>query len=267
MVKAEKQMRKTDDTDSSRDIAIADMAEFLSVSKKLVVLTGAGASTESGIPDFRSPGGVWARQVPTPYRDFMSDETARRGYWHLRRELYPLVMSAKPNATHAALVTLEKRGILLGIITQNFDGLHQGAGSDPAHVVELHGTSREAECQQCGARQPIATVQARVDAGDDDPRCDCGGYLKAATILFGQRVPQAALDIAFTWTNDCDCFLVIGSSLRVSPAARLPRLAAERGIALLIVNREPTPLDEFAEVVIHAESGLTLTRLIERLST
>jgi NAD-dependent deacetylase len=169
---------------SARRMAVADIVEFLEEARRLVVLTGAGASTESGIPDFRGRDGIWTRAPSTSYRVFMESADARRDYWRLRRELYPRVAAARPNAAHRALVALERRGILAGIVTQNFDGLHQAAGSSPERVVELHGSSREAACQTCGARLLMAEVQARVDVGDEDPRCVCGGYLKAATAAF-----------------------------------------------------------------------------------
>jgi NAD-dependent deacetylase len=157
--------------DPAWQTAIADMAEFVAGARRLVALTGAGASTESGIPDFRSPGGIRARVAPTSYHAFLSSAEARRHYWRLRRELGPTVASAQPNAVHYALAELERRGILAAILTQNFDGLHQTAGSSPERVVELHGTSREAACQSCGARAPIESLQARVEDGEEDPRC------------------------------------------------------------------------------------------------
>jgi NAD-dependent deacetylase len=245
--------------------AVADMAEFVEDARRLVVLTGAGASTESGIPDFRGPDGIWSRMPPASYRDFLERPEARREYWRLRRALHARVASARPNAAHRALAALERRGILAGIVTQNFDGLHQAAGSSPARVVELHGTSREAACQRCDARLPMEAVQARVDAGEDDPRCACGGYLKAATILFGQPLPRPALDAALDLARTCDLFLVVGSSLRVVPAARLPLLALERGVPLLIVNLEPTALDNRADVVLRAPAGEALDRLLAAL--
>lgn len=247
-------------------LAVADMAEFVADARRLVVLTGAGASTESGIPDFRSPGGIWTRFPPTPYRRFMQDAEARREYWRLRKELAPRVRAARPNAAHFALAELERRGILAGLVTQNFDGLHQEAGSSPQRVIELHGTSREAECQACGMRQPMAAVQARVDAGEEDPRCVCGGLMKSATILFGQQLPSAPLDAAHELTRTCDLFLVVGSSLRVYPAAGLPRMALSRGAPLLIVNLEPTPLDDQADVVVRAPAGPTLSLLVASLA-
>jgi NAD-dependent deacetylase len=245
--------------------AVADMAEFLAEARRLVVLTGAGASTESGIPDFRGPDGIWTRVSATSYRAFLTDAAARRDYWRLRRELGPTVAAARPNAVHIALAELEWRGILAGILTQNFDGLHQAAGSSPERVIELHGSSREAACQSCGARSPIEPVQARVAAGEEDPRCACGGLLKAATILFGQPLPAAALARAQQLAASCDLFLVVGSSLRVNPAARLPLLALERGVPLLIVNREPTRFDERADVALHAQAGPALRAMVDRI--
>lgn len=237
---------------------IADLAEYFSIARRLVALTGAGVSTESGIPDFRSPDGLWTQHPPATYREFMESAEKRRAYWQLRQSLAPRVATAQPNAAHYALAELERRGILTAIITQNFDGLHQAAGNAPERIIELHGTSREAACQSCGSRLPMADVQARVAAGDDDPRCACGGYLKAATILFGQRVPQEQLGAAIELARTCDAMLVVGSSLRVHPAARLPLMALASGAPLLIVNREPTPLDDHADLVIQATAGPTL---------
>jgi NAD-dependent deacetylase len=241
------------------------MAEFVAGARRMVVLTGAGASTESGIPDFRGPGGIWSRAAATSHRAFLTSPEARRDYWRLRRELGPTVAAAQPNAVHRALAELERRGILAGIVTQNFDGLHQAAGSSLGRVIELHGTSREAACQSCGARSPIEPVQARVEAGEEDPRCTCGGYLKAATILFGQPLPPDALARARELAANCDLFLVVGSSLRVNPAARLPLLALDRGVPLLIVNLEATRYDERADVVLRAQAGPALRAVVDAL--
>ncbi len=243
-----------------------DFLEFLEISNNIVVLTGAGASTESGIPDFRSPDGIWRRYPPGTYQDFISKPEARKRYWELRRVLGGQVAEARPNATHFALAELERMGKLSGIITQNFDGLHQDAGNAPERVIELHGTSRAAACTLCGARSPISALLQRVDAGEEDPQCElCGGYLKAATILFGQPLPRAELERAISLAQACDLFLVIGSSLRVSPAARLPMLAVEHGMPLVIINREPTPLDPRADIVLRANAGETMTRLMALL--
>jgi NAD-dependent deacetylase len=244
--------------------ALADAAEFLEDARRIVALTGAGISTESGIPDFRGEGGLWTRVAATSYRAFLSDPQARKDYWRIRGELMPLVTRAQPNRAHQALAALDRRGILAAVVTQNFDGLHQAAGIAPDRVIELHGNAREAACQSCGARQPIGPVQARVEAGEEEPLCACGGFLKAATILFGQPLPQDALDAAKARLDACDLLLVIGSSLRVVPAARLPLIALERGVPLLIVNLEPTPLDERADVVLRAPAGWALERLVER---
>jgi NAD-dependent deacetylase len=245
---------------------LEDIVEFLEISSKIVVLTGAGASTESGIPDFRSPDGVWRRYPPSTYQEFISKPEARKRYWELRRTMGRQVSVAKPNQTHYALAELERQGKLSAVITQNFDGLHQDAGNTPERVIELHGTSRMAACTLCGTRSPMSALQQRIEAGEEDPQCAlCGGYLKAATILFGQPMPRAELDRAIALAKTCDLFLVIGSSLRVSPASRLPMLAVERGMPLLIINREPTPLDSRADVVLHANAGETMAHLIARL--
>ncbi|HEX6818820.1 MAG TPA: Sir2 family NAD-dependent protein deacetylase [Ktedonobacterales bacterium] len=248
-------------------VALADAVEFLEDARRVVALTGAGISTESGIPDFRGKSGLWTRVAATSYRAFLSDGQARRDYWQIRREMMPLVTRAQPNPAHHALAELHRRGALASVITQNFDGLHQAAGIPAERVIELHGNTREAACQTCGARQPIAAVQARMEAGEEEPLCDCGGFLKAATILFGQPLPQEALTRAKELLAACDLLLVVGSSLRVIPAARLPLVALERDVPLIIVNLEPTPLDERAEVVVRAPAGWALQRMLAHLET
>lgn len=242
---------------------LQDAAELIEQARRIVALTGAGISTESGIPDFRSAGSPWVAQPPVSYKEFISNAEARQQYWRTRRQLSGQVSSARPNAAHDALAVLERRGKLLGVITQNFDGLHQDAGNAAERVVELHGTSREAACTLCGARSPMADLQRRVDAGEVDPTCAlCGGYMKTATILFGQRVPDAVLARAKTLATECDLFLVVGSSLQVTPAANLPRLALSRDMPLIIVNLAPTPLDDYADVVIHGKAGEVLPTII-----
>ncbi|HEX7737811.1 MAG TPA: Sir2 family NAD-dependent protein deacetylase [Ktedonobacteraceae bacterium] len=245
---------------------LRDAAELLRGARRIVALTGAGISTESGIPDFRSPGSTWRDNPPVSYPDFISQPEARRQYWATRRGLLKQVLAARPNPAHLALVALERRQALLGVVTQNFDGLHLDAGHDPARVVEIHGTSREAACTLCDARSPIEEIQSRVDEGEDDPRCQfCGGYIKSATILFGQHIPGAVLARAQELARGCDLFLVVGSSLQVSPAAHLPRLALKNAAPLLIINLMPTPLDSAASVVIQEKAGLALPRLVEML--
>ncbi len=245
---------------------LQDAAELTREARKIVVLTGAGISTESGIPDFRSPGSIWLANPPVSYPDFLNRPEARRQYWETRRNLSGQIKAATPNPAHLALVELERRNMLLGIITQNFDGLHYDAGHDPARVVELHGTSREAACTLCGARSSMEELQRRVDAGEVDPRCtSCGGYMKSATILFGQHIPADVLAGAREMAESCDLFMVVGSSLRVSPATNLPRLALKNEVPLIIVNLVPTPIDSYADIVIQEKAGLVLPRLVEML--
>ena len=240
-----------------------DAAELMQYAQRIVVLSGAGISTESGIPDFRSPGSPWEKNPPTSYRDFLNKPEERQRYWQTRRNLSAQVMRAQPNAAHKALAELERRGKLIGIITQNFDGLHQDAGNNPEHIVELHGTSRFAGCTLCGRRSSMSELQQRIDAGEIDPRCAvCGGLLKAATILFGQRVPDEELTQAKQLTETCDLFLVVGSSLKVIPAATLPRMALNRHVPLIIINVQATTLDAAADVVIHEMAGVALPAIV-----
>ncbi|GCE46636.1 NAD-dependent deacetylase [Thermosporothrix hazakensis] len=253
-------------TASTYEEQLADAVELLQASQKITVLTGAGISTESGIPDFRSPGSPWQKQPPVTFHAFLNQAEARRRYWETRRTLLPAVKQARPNAAHRALAELERQGRLLGLITQNFDGLHQDAGNSPERIVELHGTSREATCIICDTRTSIEDVQRRVDAGEAEPRCSlCGGYLKAATILFGQRIPDDVLTRAKELSIRCDLFLVVGSSLKVTPASHLPRLALQAHIPLIIINVEPTRLDQQADVTLHEKAGTVLPRLIALL--
>jgi NAD-dependent deacetylase len=246
---------------------LQDAIELIQPSRHIVALTGAGISTESGIPDFRSPGSIWQQQPPVSYQDFISKPEARQKYWQTRRALSGQVAQAKSNAAHFALAELERMGVLLGIITQNFDGLHQDAGNQPERIVELHGTSREASCTLCDARSSMQELQQRIDRGEIDPTCpQCGGYMKTATILFGQRVPDAVLVRAREMVDACDLFLVIGSSLQVTPAATLPRLALTRDTPLIIINLQPTPLDDYADVILREKAGVALPPIVAALS-
>ena len=245
---------------------LQDACELMQRARHIVAFTGAGISTESGIPDFRSPGSVWRQHPPVNYRAFLRDPQARREYWQTRQSLIHQVSAARPNAAHQALVALERKGILEGVITQNFDGLHQDAGHAAEHVIELHGTSRMAACTLCGTRSSMTALQQRIDEGEIDPQCPlCGGFLKAATILFGQRVPDEVIERAKELTRQCDLFLVVGSSLKVIPAATLPRQALQQNIPLIIINLQPTTLDAQADVVIHEQAGLVLPQLIAML--
>ncbi len=241
-------------------------AELMQQAHRIVALTGAGISTESGIPDFRSPGSIWLEIPPVSYQDFISKPEARQQYWQTRHNLSAQVAAARPNAAHLALVELERKQRLQGIITQNFDGLHHDAGNNAEHIVEMHGSSRAAACTLCGRRSSIKELQQRIDNGEIDPLClDCGGFLKSATILFGQRVPVEELTRARELALSCDLFLVVGSSLKVTPAATLPRLALRNDVPLLIINLQPTPLDDYAEIVINEQAGVVLPQLVSSL--
>src|SRR5215831_9049935 len=242
---------------------LQDATELLQYAHRIVALTGAGISTESGIPDFRSPGSIWLQQPPVSFQDFITKSEARQQYWLTRRSLYQQVSAAQPNEAHMALVEIEKKERLLGIVTQNFDGLHHDAGNDPKQIVELHGTSRAAACTHCGQRSSMQELQQRIDAGEIYPLCsDCGGYLKAATILFGQRIPDDVITRARELAFACDLFLVVGSSLKVNPAAILPRIALKNDVPIIIINLQPTHLDDYAEVVINEKAGAVLPLIV-----
>ncbi len=246
--------------------AISDAAALLAGARRIVVFTGAGVSTDSGIPDFRSPGGLWTRYDPRRlgWRRYRTDPAARRLAWRLRQELYQL--GARPNAAHLACVRLAAAQRLAGVITQNVDGLHLDAGLPPTLVCELHGTGRVAVCLDCGARSPMAEAIARFEAGDDDPAClGCGGVLRSATVSFGQPIPTEVWERAAALTAGCDAFVAVGSSLVVQPAAELPALAARAGVPLVVINREPTPLDGIAAAVLHGEVGALLPGLVDAL--
>ncbi|MBI4716199.1 MAG: NAD-dependent deacylase [Planctomycetes bacterium] len=236
------------------------LANLLEARASAVAFTGAGISTESGIPDFRSPGGVWARNAPVMYDDFVRDRRERVRFWKMRRELYPLIRDARPNDGHRALARLEAAGVLGGVITQNIDGLHQAAGS--RRVLELHGTARRVACIGCGREWPPEEIIARLNAGDDAPDCEeCGAPLKSKTVSFGQPMPEGVMAESVELARAAGVFLAIGSSLVVEPAASLPRVAAYGGAALVIINNASTPLDEMAELLIREPIGATLSRL------
>lgn len=250
-------------TDSS---AVERLIRLCTGTTWTVALTGAGISTESGIPDYRGPNGVWATgQIPT-ISDFLTNSTTRRAYWEGRRTRYPEMAAKAPNRGHDALVALQRIGRLQTIITQNIDGLHQKAGSPEASVIELHGSSHRIKCLSCGRVWPAAEIQDRLTDANPEPRCeDCGGVMRAATILFGESLPHDALQAATQAVLRCELLLVIGSSLVVNPAAQLPGLAKRQGARLGIINRTPTGLDDLADVVVHAEAGPTLSALCEAL--
>jgi NAD-dependent deacetylase len=242
------------------DSAIRRVAQWLASSHSSVVLTGAGISTESGIPDFRSPGGVWSKYRTVYFDEFLSSPDGRYEYWRQKCEMHREFGPAQPNAGHVVLARWEAAGRIGGVITQNIDGLHQLAGSH--RVLELHGTARQAACLDCTARFDIEPLVARFLADDRVPDCPaCGGRLKHATISFGQMLPPDVLMEATRSSRNADLMLAIGSSLVVTPAADLPRVAKERGAKLVIINRDPTPLDSIADEVLHGSIGETLTAI------
>ena len=239
---------------------VEQVATWVATSRKVVVLTGAGISTESGIPDFRSPGGVWSKYQPVYFQDFLSSAASRHEYWRQKCEMHREFGAAEPNAGHRTLADWEAAGRIRGVITQNIDGLHQMAGS--RRVLELHGTARQAACLDCRERFDIEPFIAQFREADAVPDCPaCGGRLKHATISFGQMLPPDVLMEATRWSRDADLMLAIGSSLVVTPAADLPRVAKERGARLVIINREETPLDRLADVTLRGSIGETLTAI------
>ncbi|HEU5161464.1 MAG TPA: Sir2 family NAD-dependent protein deacetylase [Streptosporangiaceae bacterium] len=241
------------------------LRERLAAATSITVLTGAGVSTDSGIPDFRGPQGVWTKDpaaaTMATLDAYLSDPQVRRHAWRSRRD-HP-AWRAEPNVAHAALVDLERAGRLNALVTQNIDGLHQRAGSSPESVIEIHGTMRDAVCLACGVRTPMPEVLARVDAGEDDPPClACGGIQKSATISFGQALDPDVLNAAVRAARSCDLFVAAGTSLTVHPAAGLCLEATEHGASLVILNAERTPYDEYADAVLRGPLGETLPQLV-----
>lgn len=236
---------------------------WVAESSRIVGFSGAGVSTESGIPDFRSPNGYWSKNRIVQYRDFISDRQDRIEYWRQKVETWPEMKRAQPNAGHGAFVELFRQGKLMAMITQNIDGLHQKAGL-PSHIVyEVHGTTLEACCLRCGDRISSDEACERVKSGEPAPECrKCGGLLKPATISFGQPMPAGVLAQAELAARGCDLFLAVGSSLAVQPAAMLPAIAKRAGARLIVVNREPTPLDEIADLLLTGETGTVLPALV-----
>jgi NAD-dependent deacetylase len=236
------------------------LAQMISDARRVVVFTGAGISTESGIPDFRSPGGVWSRMKPIQFQDFVADPAKRREAWERAFSGRAGWVGREPNAGHHAVARLVAQGKAACVITQNVDNLHQDSGVPPDKVVELHGNASYAKCLECGERHELAELKDSFLKAGEIPYCRvCGGLVKTATISFGQAMPLEPMQRAEEETLACDLFLVLGSSLVVYPAAGFPLLAKRNGAALAIVNREPTDLDVHADLVLHDEIGRVMS--------
>jgi NAD-dependent deacetylase len=245
------------------DTAISRLRDLIEESQVIVPFTGAGISTECGIPDFRSPGGLWTKNQPIQFDDFLASQEMRDESWRRRFALEDNFASANPGRGHRALASLYRAGKIPGLVTQNIDNLHQASGFDAADVVELHGNTTYAHCLDCQRRYELAWVREKFESGSRRaPDCTCGGYIKTATISFGQAMPGEAMQRAEHLTRACDLFLAIGSSLVVWPAAGFPFMAKRNGAALVIINREPTEFDELADLVVHNDIGDVLAPFI-----
>jgi NAD-dependent deacetylase len=238
----------------------ADLAQMIDEARRVVFFTGAGMSTESGVPDFRSPGGVWSRMKPIYFQDFVGSEARRREAWTRAFSGAAGWTGAKPNTGHYAVARIVASGKASCVITQNVDNLHQDSGVPDERLVELHGNASYAKCLECGLRHELADLKAAFLERDEIPACRaCAGIVKTATISFGQPMPEAEMARAEAACLDCDLLLVLGSSLVVYPAAGFPLLAKRGGARLAIVNREPTPQDAFADLVLHEEIGRVMS--------
>ncbi|MFZ3034385.1 MAG: Sir2 family NAD-dependent protein deacetylase [Parvibaculum sp.] len=237
----------------------SEFKQAIERASNIVVLTGAGISTESGIPDFRSPGGLWTKMSPINFGEFLKSPEMRREAWRRKFEIDKTLIGAEPNKGHMAIARLVDMGRVTHVITQNIDNLHQNSGVPAEKVIELHGNGTYAKCLECGRRHELDKVRALYEASDGPPACvSCGGIVKSATVSFGQSMPELEMRRAEEATLACDLFVAIGSSLQVYPAAGFPIIAKRNGATLAILNREPTELDEIADIVIHAEIGPTL---------
>ena len=253
---------------ASTDIPAARAVSLIRGASAIVAMTGAGISTESGIPDYRGTGGVWETRKPPTIGDFLENPETRREFWSRRLTDYPSLASRMPNAGHLALVDLERRGTLLAIVTQNIDGLHQKAGNSTRRLIELHGNAHQLRCADCGAVFDAVEIQVRLEAGETEPACPvCDGMLRSGTVLFGEPIPKVALELSLAAAQACDVMLIVGSSLVVNPAARLPEIARRHGASLIVINRTETPVDHLADVHIQAEAGPTLSDLVRRLDS
>lgn len=243
--------------------SIGILQEMIQEARIVAGFTGAGISTESGVPDFRSADSPWMRNRPIPFQHFLQSADARREAWRRKFVMDDLYRDAQPSQGHLGIAALVACGRMPAVVTQNIDGLHQASGLSEEQVVELHGNGTYAACLSCGRRHELDWIRRRFEAGGEPPECiHCGGILKSATISFGQAMPASAMRRAQKLMASCDLCLVVGSSLVVYPAAAFPAFAKENGAQLVIVNREPTPLDATADLVIHAEIGVVLSAFV-----
>ena len=242
----------------NEQILISELRKMLADSRRAVVFTGAGISTESGIPDFRSPGGIWTQYQPIDFREFLASEEARLETWRRKIAVDETVSRAEPNRGHIAVAKLVEQGKVSSVITQNIDGLHQRSGVPDEQVIELHGNGTYAACLDCMKRYELEEMFAAFRVGEEPPVCGCGGLIKSATISFGQPMPLEAMRRAKSESTSCDLFIAIGSSLVVYPAASFPAVAKQNGSRLVILNREPTDLDYLADLVLNLEIGPAL---------
>jgi len=249
---------------TENEAGIQQFQSMIERSSRGVVFTGAGISTESGIPDFRSPGGIWTRYQPIDFRDFMASEEMRRESWRRKFASNAVMKKARPNTGHLSVAKLVQIGKVSTIITQNIDGLHQFSGVPDENVIELHGNATYASCLECGKRYELEDIYKIFKNNETLPECDrCAGIIKTATISFGQSMPLAEMQAAETETLACDLFIAIGSSLVVYPAAGFPDLAKRNGARLIILNRDPTQLDGIADLVLNTEIGSTLSAAVD----
>ncbi len=244
---------------------IATLGRLIANSRHTVAFTGAGISTESGIPDYRGPNGVWATGRPPRLDEFTSSLDVRRQYWQERKTRYPALRGTEPNRGHLALAELQALGLLAEIITQNIDGLHQKGGSPSQQTIELHGSAHRVRCLSCRTIWPAEEIQRRLEV-EEIPNCErCGGLLRAATVLFGESLPRDELRRAVDAASSCDLMIVVGSSLVVKPASTLPMIAHSSGANLAVINAEPTSIDALAAISIHAGAGESLQRTLDEV--
>ena len=254
----------TDDEDFQESVGA--LAHLLREARRVVVFTGAGISTESGIPDFRSPGGFWTKYAPIDFGEFVSSSEARRESWRRRFATEEMYAAAAPNDGHHAIAELVRRGLITQVITQNIDNLHQASGVPPEQMIELHGNTRYAKCLRCEAHAPLEPIRTYFEEHGDPPACtSCGGLMKTGTISFGEGMPREAMQRAEMASRACDLFIVLGSSLLVQPAASFPVVARKSRAKLVIINRDQTPLDMMASLLIQSAIGPLMKAAVAEL--